>query len=75
VFAARGRVFTGVCTEKVIFNKAFQELEPKKRNTGQDFPFIGDGVVHNHIKGRHPVARDDQELVLHFVDIPHLAPF
>jgi len=56
----------------VILNKAFQTLEPEKRNAGQDFPFIRDGVVHYHVKRGHPVACDDQELVFHFVDISHL---
>ena len=38
-------------------------------------PFIGDGIIHNHVKGGHAVRGYDQELVFHFINISDFPRF
>jgi hypothetical protein len=58
----------------VVLYKGRQMLEPEKRQLGENLAFIRDRVIHDHVKGGHAVACDNEEFILHFVDIPYFTP-
>jgi hypothetical protein len=50
-------------------------FEPEKGNTGENFAFVRDWVIHHHIKGRHAIAGNNQQFIIDLVHIPNLTSF
>jgi len=64
----------GRLTRQVVGANALQPLEPEQRHLCQQHALAGDGVVHDHVEGRNPVAGDHEDAVLaHGIVVAHLA--
>jgi hypothetical protein len=63
-----------VCRDQVIGDDVGQEVEPEKRNLGEDTAFLGDSGGQNVIKGGNAVGSDEKQLlVVQGIDVPDLA--
>jgi hypothetical protein len=59
---------------QVVRHDVPQLVEPEQRHLGQDFSLAGDGLTHDHVEGRQPVAGDHQQPVAaDGVVVAHLA--
>ena len=59
---------------QVVRHDVPQLVEPEQRHLGQDFSLAGDGLTHDHVEGRQPVAGDHQQPVAaDRVVVAHLA--
>lgn len=48
-------------------------FKPEHGNLVKDLALIRNWIIHNHIEGRDSISSDDEEMVLHFVNIPNLS--
>jgi hypothetical protein len=49
------------------------DAKPEFRQSGEDFSLIGDQGRQDNVKGRNPIAGDQQELVAQIVNIANFA--
>ena len=79
VRAARIREFLGGHRPHVMRHQAPllpQAIKPELRQLRQHVPFAGNPLRQHHVKGRNPVAGNQQQAVTEVVHVPHFAlPF
>jgi hypothetical protein len=59
----------------MILHKGLQVSEPEEGKFGKDLAFIGDRVIHHHVKSGHPIAGNDQQLIIELINISDLPSF